>query len=200
MNWWGVHVRQGTYGTLIKNNTIRNAALGGIGLVTGNERTIEITRNIVSNTSGPAISPRADAGQLTRPGSNNLYAAPVITATSTTSVSGTGIAGSTVEVYQASRTAGQSGLPIAYLGNGTVAGNGSWTVPVSVANNTQVTALEIAPNGNTSRAGHERQRRLGQPGRQAGRQVHLEPALGQPNGRLHRHVDQLADELDMDLR
>ena len=55
MNWWGIHVRQGTYGTLIKNNTIRNAVLGGIGLVTGNERTIEITRNIVSNTSGPAI-------------------------------------------------------------------------------------------------------------------------------------------------
>ena len=152
MNWWGVHVRQGTYGTLIKGNTIRNAALGGIGLDTGNERTIEITHNIVSDTSGPAIFLQPASGS-SAPGSNNLYAVPVITTTSTSSVSGTGIAGSTVEVYQASRNAGQSGLPSAYLGSGTVAGDGTWTVPVSVANNTRVTALEIAPNGNTSQLG-----------------------------------------------
>ncbi len=152
MNWWGVHVRQGTYGTLIKGNTIRNAALGGIGLETGNERTIKITQNIVTDTNGPAIFLQPASGS-SAPGSNNLYAAPVITATSTSSVSGTGIAGSTVEVYQASRNAGQSGLPTAYLGSGTVQGDGTWTVTVSVANNTRVTALEIAPNGNTSQLG-----------------------------------------------
>ena len=152
MNWWGVHVRQGTYGTVIRNNVIRNAVLGGIGLVTGNERLIEITRNIVSDTSGPAIH-LEPAGGSSAPGSDNLYASPVITAASATSVSGTGIAGSTVEVYQASRSAGQSGLPIAYLGTGSVAGNGTWTIPVSAPQNSNVTALEIAPNGNTSQLG-----------------------------------------------
>ena len=149
---WGVHVRQGTYGTLIKGNTIRNAAMGGVGLVTGNERLIEISQNIVSDTSGPAILLQP-AGGSSAPGSDNLYASPVIRSTSTTSVSGTGIAGSTVEVYQASRNAGQSGLPVAYLGSGTVLANGTWTVPVTVANNTRVTALQIAPNGNTSQLG-----------------------------------------------
>ena len=152
MNWWGVHVRQGTYGTVISNNTIRNAALGGIGLVTGNERTIEISHNIVTDTSGPAIFLQPSSGS-DAPGSNNLYAAPVISATSTTSVSGTGIAGSTVEVYQASRNAGQSGLPTAYLGGATVLANGTWSATVAVANGTRVTALEIAPNGNTSQLG-----------------------------------------------
>ena len=149
LTWWGVHVRQGVFDTLIQNNVIRNAALGGVGLTSGNERNIEISRNIVSDTSGPAITLTTSSG-ASAPGSNELYAAPTISAASTTSVSGTGIADSTVEVYQASRAAGQSGLPIAFLGAGTVAGDGRWTIAITVASGSNVTALEIAPSGNTS--------------------------------------------------
>jgi hypothetical protein len=152
MAGWGVHVRQGTFGDLIQNNVIRNATLGGIGLTSGNERRIKITGNIVSNTNGPAILLTAVSGSAA-PGSNNLFAAPVVTLATTVAVSGTGIAGSTVEVYQASRSAGRSGLPIAYLGTGTVAVDGTWTVPVTVAANARVTALEIATNNNTSQLG-----------------------------------------------
>ncbi len=157
MSWWGIHVRLSTTDDLILNNTISNATKGGIGLssiesggnVSAGERRIRISRNIVSNTNGPAIYLTATNGS-DAPGSNALYASPVITAATTTTVSGTGIAGATVEVYQASRNAGQSGLPSVFLGTGTVAGNGSWSIPVTAAQNSRVTALEIAPNGNTS--------------------------------------------------
>ena len=159
MSWWGIHVRLSTTDDLIQNNTISNATKGGIGLSSvesgtssAGERYIRISRNIVSNTNGPAIylTPTSGSGA---PGSNNLYTSPVITTATTSNVSGTGIAGSTVEVYQASRSAGQSGLPSAYLGTGTVASNGTWSIPVTAAQNSRVTALEIAPNGNTSMLG-----------------------------------------------
>jgi PKD repeat protein len=159
MNWWGIHVRLSTTDDLIYNNTIRNAVKGGIGLSSvesGNqsagERRIKISHNIVSNTNGPAIYLTPTSGS-DAPGSDLLYASPVITAATTSNVSGTGIAGSTVEVYQASRLAGQSGLPSAFLGTGLVAGNGTWSIPVTAAQNSVVTALEIAPNGNTSMLG-----------------------------------------------
>ena len=160
MSWWGIHVRLSTYDDLVQGNTIRNATKGGIGLTSvesgvsgsGGERYIRISQNIISDTNGPAIYLTPSSGS-DAPGSNNLYASPVITTATTASVSGTGIAGSTVEVYQASRNAGLSGLPIAYLGSGTVANDGTWTVPITIAQNTQVTALEIAPNGNTSMLG-----------------------------------------------
>ena len=149
LGWWGVHVREGTYGTVIAHNTIRNAARGGIGLTTGNERLIEITGNIVSDTKGPAIHLEPATGS-SAPGSDNLYAPPLITSATTSSVAGTGIAGSTVEVYEASRKAGKSGLPVAFLGSATVGQNGKWSIGSGAAAGQRVTALEIAPNGNTS--------------------------------------------------
>ena len=160
MSWWGIHVRLSTFDDLILNNNISNATKGGIGLssietgnnVSAGERRIRITRNIVSNTNGPAIYLTPTSGS-DAPGSNALYASPVITSATTTTVAGTGIAGATVEVYQASRLAGQSGLPSAFLGTGTVAGDGTWSIPVTAAQNSRVTALEIAPNGNTSMLG-----------------------------------------------
>jgi len=152
MNWWGIHVRLSTSDDLIQDNVIRNATLGGIGLTSGGERRILISRNIVSNTNGPAIHLEPDSGAAA-PGSNNLYPSPVITTATTTAVSGTGEAGSTVEVFEASRNAGQSGLPSAYLGTGTVAANGTWSIPITVAQNSRVTALQIASNGNTSELG-----------------------------------------------
>jgi len=74
----------------------------------------------------------------------------VITSASTSTVAGTGIAGSSVEIYVASRSAGEGGLPASLLGIATVAGDGTWSTPVNLASGISVTALEIAPSGNTS--------------------------------------------------
>jgi PKD repeat protein len=158
MAWWGVHIRYSTTDHQVVGNTIRNATLGGVGLAippngsAGGERRILISHNIITDTSGPAIYLTPSSG-ASAPGSNNLFPAPVITSATTVQVSGTGVAGSTVEVYRASRPAGQSGLPIAFLGSGLVAGNGTWSVPVTVTTGDRVTALEIATTNNTSMIG-----------------------------------------------
>lgn len=152
LNRWGINVRQGTTEHYVHDNVIRNAASGGIGLSTGNERRIRISRNLVFDTNGPAILLTA-AGGSSAPGSNNMFASPVITSATTSLVQGTGTAGATVEVFRASRPAGQSGLPAEFLGSATVAGNGTWSVPVTVATNQRVTASQIATNGHTSMLG-----------------------------------------------
>ena len=81
---------------------------------------------------------------------NTVLNTPTITNASTASVSGTAYAGATVEVYQASRPAGQFGLPIAYLGSAVANSGGNWTVPVSLQATNVVTALQILPDGTTS--------------------------------------------------
>ena len=192
MSWWGIHVRLSTTDDLILNNNISNATKGGIGLssietggnVSAGERRIRITRNIVSNTNGPAIYLTPTNGS-DAPGSNAMYASPVITAATTTNVSGTGIAGSTVEVYSASRLAGQSGLPSAFLGTGTVAGDGTWSIPVTAA-------TSLAGHGPRDRAEwqhldarHQRDRHLRPAPAGSSRELRLGPGGGQPDSRLH---------------
>jgi hypothetical protein len=66
-------------------------------------------------------------------------------------ISGTGNAGALVEVYRADREVGNSGLPIAFIGDVTVDGSGHWTLNVSgLATGDHVTALQIRPDDNTS--------------------------------------------------
>ncbi len=155
---WGVIVRWGTRHDVISNNTIRNAASGGIGLVGLNNQgqpmslayNIRLSRNIVSKTDGPAIYLATDRGDPST-GANALVAAPRITDATTSQVSGTGIAGATVEVYRASRPAGESGLPLEFLGDAVVGGDGSWSLPVpALQDGERVTALQIRGDDNTS--------------------------------------------------
>lgn len=149
---WGVKIRWGTKRDVISNNTIRNAALGGVGLVQDTVYNIRISRNIVTDTSGPAIYLAPQSGNPTK-GANTMLPAPVITAASTAQVRGTGINGATVEVFRASRAAGQSGLPVEYLGDTTVSG-GTWTLNVSgIDAGQRVTALQRRPDDNTSALG-----------------------------------------------
>ncbi len=145
---WGIVVRLDTQAHLIEGNTIRNTPFGGIGLTQQDVRFIRLTRNIVTDTSGPAIYLQPD---LANPpyGANNLQSAPVITSATTLQVDGTGLNGATVEVYRADRPAGESGLPVQYLGSTVVAG-GTWSLPVALTDGDRVTALQIAPNDNTS--------------------------------------------------
>jgi CSLREA domain-containing protein len=156
MSGWGVRLRWGAQYDIVNGNIIRNAASGGVGLTQNTVYNIRITQNIISDTNGPAIYLAPNPNNPSK-GANALLRPPVITEANTAQVKGSGIVGATVEVYQASRPAGNNnkGLPSAYLGSAVVNASGNWTVPLTgvtptlVAGNT-VTALQIRTDQNTS--------------------------------------------------
>ncbi len=156
MSRWGIRVRLGTKLDVIEGNTIRNATLGGIGLTQNNVYQIRLTRNLVTDTPGWAIDlygvPGPDANDPGDgdAGANSLLNTPIITSATTALVRGTGLAGAKVEVYRASRPAGQFGLPDLYLGQVTVASNGTWSLAVSRPSGERVTALQIRNDRDTS--------------------------------------------------
>jgi CSLREA domain-containing protein len=153
---WGIKIRIGTRFDVIEGNTIRNAALGGIGLIQSNVQNIRVSRNIVNNTNGPGIELYGVPGPDPNDpgdgdsGANTLLNTPVVTSATTSIVAGSGLAGARVEVFRASRPAGQFGLPIEFLGSVTVAQNGTWSLPVTIAAGERVTALQIRSNDDTS--------------------------------------------------
>lgn len=153
---WGIKIRSGTRFDTIEGNTIRNAALGGIGLTQRNVLNIRISRNIVTDTNGPAIDLYGipgpdpnDAGDADS-GANTLLNTPVFTTATRIAIAGTAVPGGTVEVFRASRPAGQFGLPVEFLGAANVAPNGTWSLPVVLTAGTIVTALQIRADGDTS--------------------------------------------------
>lgn len=157
LNGWGIRMRWATKFNTVEGNTLANAVRGGIGLVEPDVYNIRITRNIVSGTTGPAIDLFGIAGPDPNDpgdadnGANTLLNSPSFTTASTSSVAGTAtVPGATIEVFRASRPAGQYGLPTAYIGSAVVAGNGSWSLPVSLVVGDVITASQIHPDGNTS--------------------------------------------------
>ena len=146
---YGIVVRNNTRSHVIEGNTIRNAGVYGIGLIQQDVLWVRLSRNIVTDMSGPALYFAADPHDATH-GADNLVSPPEISSATRFQVSGTGSAGATVEVYHASRAAGKIGLPDAFLGSATIAGNGTWSVGVSVQQGDRVTALQILPSNNTS--------------------------------------------------
>ena len=166
---WGIISRSNAHDNIIEGNTIRNATLGGVGMTNtdnrGNDvspaRNTRISQNIVTDTSGPAIDLFGAAGAGgagpdpndpgdSDTGANTRLNTPVFTNVNTSGASGTAYAGSTVELFRASRPVGQFGLPTAYLGSAIAAANGNWTIPVTLAPGDVVTALQIRPDLNTS--------------------------------------------------
>ncbi len=153
MPGWGVKIRWGSSHNQVVGNTISNTGAGGIGFVDPSPYNDLISRNIVTNTSGPAIYLTPDKS---RPGTgaDALVPAPIIRHASKAVVAGTGIAGASVEVYRADRGVGASGLPVAFIATGTVDGSGHWSLKVSgLTNGDRVTALQIRPDENTSPLG-----------------------------------------------
>lgn len=165
LNGWGVKVRWSTKHASITGNTIRNAVKGGIGLVNYSNSgayqapayNIKISRNIVTDTNGPAIDLFGIAGADpndsgdTDKGANTLLNTPVITFANTVIVRGTGLKKATVEVFRATLAAGSVGLPVEYLGKAVVAADGTWSVSVSTLNaGDRVTALQIKTDDTTS--------------------------------------------------
>ena len=123
---YGIYFDINTRNQTADSNIIRNAAGGGIFLIDPNIRQIRISRNIISDTNGPGIYLAPDPNDPST-GANGLLAPPQITTSSANEVAGTGIPNATVEVFQASRPAGQAGLPIVYLGSATVGADTNWT-------------------------------------------------------------------------
>ncbi len=148
----GIVARLNTRTHTIEGNIVRNAGRYGIGLTQPDVLWVRISRNIVTDMSGPAIFLAPNPNDPSE-GANDVLASPVITSATTIEVTGTGIAGATVEVYRASRPAGQSGLPVEYLGSAMVAGDGTWTLPAILQAGDRATALQIDPSNNTSMLG-----------------------------------------------
>jgi CSLREA domain-containing protein len=153
MPGWGVKIRWVTSKNSVVDNTISNTAAGGIGLVDPSVYNNLISRNIVTYTNGPAIRLTPNKKQPGT-GADALVPAPRITLANTKTVSGTAIAGASVEVYRADRGVGASGLPVKYLGTVTADAGGHWSLSVSgVVRGDRVTALQIRPDLNTSQLG-----------------------------------------------
>jgi CSLREA domain-containing protein len=140
---YGILFRTHAVGHQITGNTIRNTASYGIAINGSDITHISLSRNVITDTSADAIHLES--------GANGGIQPPHINTASTAHVTGTGVAGATVEVFKASRNAGQSGLPMAYAGSAVVAGNGTWDAPVSgIASGDRVTALQTNSAGNSS--------------------------------------------------
>jgi len=133
---YGIYFASNTHGQVVEGNIIDNAAAGA--------RLDELTRSRL-----PVALLTPDPNDPTK-GANDMLPAPTITTATTSSVGGTASAGSTVEVFMASRNAGAFGLPTAYLGSATVDGSGNWTAPVTAQSGQRVTATQIVPDGDTS--------------------------------------------------
>jgi CSLREA domain-containing protein len=146
---YGINVRTSTKTGLIEGNEIHNAAVYGIGLTNQNVMWFTLTKNIITDMTGPAIFEAPNPNKPST-GANNLLAPPIITSATTSRANGTGIKGATVEVYRASRNSGQSGLPVEYLGSGLVGSDGKWSVNISTAQGNRVVALQTNAAGNTS--------------------------------------------------
>lgn len=145
---WGIFLRWNTREHVVADNLVANAADGGIGLLEHNVMQVRISRNIVTGTAGPPIYLAPDPANPST-GANELLPAPTLSVT-TAQASGTGIPGATVEVFRASREAGQVGLPVEYLGATIVAASGQWTLDVAIDTGERLTALQIRPDGTTS--------------------------------------------------
>ncbi|MEO8246780.1 MAG: PKD domain-containing protein [Chloroflexota bacterium] len=151
---WGIKIRLGTRLHNLENNTIANATLGGINVI-NNSTGIKMSQNIIT-TSGWAIDLYGVAGPDANDvgdgdlGANTLLNTPEITGATSTLVSGTGLPGAVVEVFRATRAAGQFGMPDRFLGSATVAAGGAWNVPVTTLVGDRVTATQIRNGRDTS--------------------------------------------------
>jgi len=145
---WGIYLRWETQVHSLVSNQIENAAAGGIGLIDATVGQVTISRNLVDATSGPALYFAPDSNNP-QTGANDLLAGPTLAATSS-EASGTALPGATVELYRASRPAGQTGLPIAYLGSAAADGAGDWSLPVNLVDGDVVTALQTRADGTSS--------------------------------------------------
>jgi PKD repeat protein len=139
---YGINARYGTGDHVIVGNIIRNARLGGINLLNGDVQHVRISQNVITDTASVAISLAA--------GANGGIDPPVISSAAAARATGNGKPGAIVEVFRASRGAGASGLPSAYLGSGTVGGDGKWSAQINIAKGEFVTALQIDTTNNTS--------------------------------------------------
>jgi CSLREA domain-containing protein len=158
LSGWGIVVRWGSRFDELVGNTIRNAAQGGVGLLSTTNTgaaisvatNIRISRTIVTGTDGPAIR-LAPVGSDPARSANDGILPPALSSATPTTITGTAVPGATVEVYRASGPAGRPGLPVQYLGSATAAGGGGWSLAVAgLSEGDRVTVLQVRSDANTS--------------------------------------------------
>ena len=146
---YGIYFSNNTHSHTVSGNTIRHTASYGIALIDFNDSQILLTRNVVSDTNAAAIYEAPNPSNPST-GADSLLSPPTVSAANPADVSGTGIGGATVEVFRASKPAGQSGLPIAFVGSAIVASDGTWNLATALQQGDTITATQYIANGNTS--------------------------------------------------
>ena len=130
MTGWGMVIRWGAQHETIRSNTIRNAGKGGIGLLntmnngkaTSVAYYVRITRNMVTDTTGPAI------GLFGTPMTTRICRRRPSRRPAPTPSRARLLRAPRLELYRATRAVGQLGLPSAYIDSATVAPGGAWTI------------------------------------------------------------------------
>jgi CSLREA domain-containing protein len=139
-NGSGVLVDDSATGTVIAGNVIANFPVAGVRIANGGNDRNTISRNSIYANG---------VGILLGPGANDDRAAPAIARATTTAIVGTACAGCIVEVFVADGAAGAAGPGRTFVAAATAEG-GTFSVPVSLAAGTMVTATATDGLGNTS--------------------------------------------------
>ena len=158
----GLRLRLGASDVTIgPDNIITNNTEAGVLVIDNSSQFNTITENSIYNngTIGIDLGGNKDTGGdgvslndgSWGSGPNQRIDFPVITAATTSSVSGTALTGYRVEVFIADSAAGQHGEGKTFVGSGVANGSGSFTIPVSgVPTGSAVTATATDTAGNTS--------------------------------------------------
>jgi parallel beta-helix repeat protein len=140
---YGLAITGGSSDTILRFNTVENNAREGVFLKQADSLRNRITRNIISGNSG--------AGIVLSSGANAGLTAPTIDGVTAGIVTGSAAANITIEVYRDPNRQGSI-----WLGTTSADSNGRWSLslpPVNPPSISEITALSIDAQGNTSAFG-----------------------------------------------
>ena len=153
----GVSVRWQATNEQITGNVIGNTGRAGVRINETSNTGNLISRNVFRNLNGNLGIDLEPIGQVNPnddgdadPGANLRMNFPVVTAATTTAITGTANAGSTVELFTSTAAAGANGPGSAYVGTATASALGTFSLPASLPAGTVVTATATDAANNTS--------------------------------------------------
>ena len=158
INRYGVWLTWQAQNNTVQNNQIANTGWAGIGLDQSSVYDNLISMNTMKNVGYPGIDmfPMKQVNiNGTQPGgADHAVFYPVITAATTTSVSGTAPANAIVEVYRSTNDPGLHGPGESFVGSTVASGAGAWSLAATLSPGAIVTATATTyGNINTSEYG-----------------------------------------------
>jgi CSLREA domain-containing protein len=158
INRYGVYLTWHTDGNTVSNNKIANTGWAGIGLDQSSVYDNLLTMNTMKNVGYPGIDmlPMKQVNiNGTQPlGADHAVFYPVITAATTTSVTGTAMKNAIVEVFRTTNDPGLYGPGESFLGSTVADAAGAWSLNVTLPPGAIVTSTATTyANINTSEFG-----------------------------------------------